>query len=121
MFYYLNSFIINVFSFFMLEKKLWEILVPNFSNEGVKYHIEFHRKWDESVRQIAGGLTILRRAKGHWVNPEGKVFVEEMIPVRIYCTEDEIDRIMDHTIKYYDQEAVLAYEISSNVKLKSRE
>ncbi|MBI1973132.1 hypothetical protein HYS50_03940 [Candidatus Woesearchaeota archaeon] len=104
------------------KKSLWEILVPECSKEGIKYSVDFHRGWDNQVRSIAGGITILKRAKGHWLNPHSREFLEEeMIPVRIYCTEDTIDKIIEYTIQYYDQEAVLAYEISSNVKLKSME
>lgn len=101
-------------------KKLWEILVPQYSNDGIEYTIEYHCVWDEQIRKIAGGVTILRTAKGHWTNPAGVVFAEEMIPVRIYCTEESIDRIIKHTLDYYSQEAVFAYEISSNVKLVHR-
>lgn len=99
---------------------LWEILVPRCSNKGVEYPVEYHRVWDEKVREIAGGITILRTAKGHWINPTGRIFVEEMIPVRIYCTEESIDKIIDLTMGYYEQEAVLAYEISRNVKLRHK-
>lgn len=101
-----------------MTKTLWEILVPRFSNEKKEFPIEYHRQWDEEVRVIAGGVTILRTAKGHWINPEGKVFIEEMIPVRLYCTEDEIEKIMDYTRVYYSQEAVFAYEVSTRVKIR---
>jgi hypothetical protein len=100
--------------------KLWEILVPRCSNDGKEYDIEHHRVWDEKVRDIAGGITILRTARGQWFNPEKRLFVEEMIPVRIYCNEKSIDKIIDYTLQYYDQEAVLAYEVSSNVKIRHR-
>ena len=101
-------------------QKLWEILIPRYSNEVVEYSVEYHHSWDKYVREIAGGVTILRTAKGHWVNPEGRVFQEEMIPVRVYCSEEELDRIIDHTLEYYAQEAVFAYEVSSNVKVRTR-
>ncbi|MGV8087288.1 MAG: hypothetical protein ACP5N1_06680 [Candidatus Woesearchaeota archaeon] len=95
-------------------KSLWEILVPNCDNLGNKYDLEHHYEWDSSVRDIAGGLTILKKTKGQWINPEGKLFPEEMIPVRIYCTRKNISDIVDMTIKHYSQEAVLAYKLSSN-------
>ncbi len=103
------------------DKCFWEILVPNNSNEGLEYKLEHHNEWDSKVREIAGGLTILRSAKGQWVSPEGKVFYDRMIPVRLYCDEQEMDKIINFTMKHYDQEAVLAYEISSNVKLVYRD
>lgn len=99
---------------------LWEILVPRFSNEGVEYTVEYHQQWDKLTREIAGGVTILQTAKGHWLNPERTLFVEEMIPVRVYCSRGSLDKIVDLTLDYYNQEAVLAYEISSNVVLKRR-
>lgn len=102
------------------KKELWEILVPKYSNNNVEYTLDYHHKWDEQVRNIAGGITILRTAKGHWVNPGGNIFVEEMIPVRIYCSEQNIEKIIDLTLEHYEQEAVFAYKISSEVKVKRR-
>jgi len=104
----------------MEDKNLWEILVPRFSNKGLEYEIDYHREWDKKVREIAGGVTILRTARGHWISPDGRVFAEEMIPVRVYCNEPAIDDIVQLTLEYYDQEAVFAYQVSSNVKLVHR-
>ena len=101
-----------------MTKTLWEVLVPRFSNEKKEFSVEHHRQWDEKVRVIAGGVTILRTAKGHWVNPEGKAFVEEMIPVRVYCTEEQVENIMDYTLVHYSQKAVFAYEVSTRVKIR---
>ncbi|MBU2612510.1 MAG: hypothetical protein KKB62_02200 [Nanoarchaeota archaeon] len=101
-------------------KLLWEILVPKFSNKGYKFLIEFHKRWDKKVGVISGGLTILRTAKGHWINPDKKLFSEEMIPVRIYCNEKEIEKIMKFTLDYYNQEEVFCYLISNKVKRLSK-
>lgn len=98
---------------------MWEILVPTVSNEGKPYRTRYHRVWDDKVRAIAGGLTILRPAIGQWVNPVGKLFKERMIPVRIMCTRKEIETIIDITMSYYDQEAVLAYCVSQECILKT--
>lgn len=102
------------------KKKLWEILVPSASNSGKHYSLDYHHKWDEKVRDIAGGMTVLRSAKGHWIDPKGREYEEKMVPVRIYCDEKSIDKIIDFTLEYYDQKAVMAYEISSKVKLVHR-
>lgn len=104
----------------MADRRLWEILVPRCSNKGVEYPVDYHRQWDEKVRAIAGGITILKPAKGQWINPQGILSSEEMIPVRILCDESGIDKIIELTLEHYDQEAVLAYEISRNVKLRHR-
>ncbi|MDP3965936.1 MAG: hypothetical protein Q8Q04_00190 [archaeon] len=98
-------------------KSLWEILVPKFSNGGRKYPILYHKEWDRKVEKISGGLTILRTAKGRWINPDKKLFAEEMIPVRIYCTEKEIGKIMKLTLEHYNQEEVFCYLVSNKIKI----
>jgi len=102
------------------KKILWEILVPRYSNAGREYSIKYHQAWDKQVRSIAGGITILKTARGHWISPKGKVIVEEMIPIRIYCTEEAIEKIIGFTLEYYNQQAVFAYEVSSRVIIKYR-
>lgn len=73
--------------------------------------------WDEKVRAITGGLTIHPPVKGQWVNPhDGELFVERMIPVKIACTPDQIDKVLELTAKYYDQIEVFAYRVSDKVK-----
>ena len=83
--------------------------------------LDHHKEWDAMVREIGGGLTILRTAKGEWLNDEGRLFFDRMIPVRIYCSEPDIDRIIELTSSHYHQEAVLAYQVSTNVKLVHRD
>lgn len=41
-----------------------------------------------------------------------------MIPVRIACSREEIDKIIDITIKHYNQLAVMAYKVSDEVIIK---
>ena len=102
-------------------QKLWEILVPTIRPDGRPIRVRFHRVWDEKVRTISGGLTILQPAKGQWISPDGKLFKERMIPVRILATGEQIRRIIDMTLKYYEQEAVLCYVVSSEVILTYRD
>ncbi|WP_407305820.1 hypothetical protein [Acinetobacter sp.] len=102
---------------------LWEILVPTEKRlePGKYYRTKYHKVWDEKVRGISGGLTIMQPAKGHWVSPTGETFVERMIPVRIIATRQQIEQIIDMTMNYYDQLAVLCYRLSDEVILKHRE
>jgi hypothetical protein len=99
---------------------LWEILVPTVMN-GKPIRLRFHRIWDDKVRAIAKGLTILTPAVGQWVSPTGELFVERMIPVRIACSEAQIDAIANLTAGYYKQEAVMYYRISDFVVIKHYE
>ena len=102
-------------------KCMYEILVPtSMKRDGVLKPIRtrYHRVWDSKVREISGGLTILTPAKGQWVSPKGEIFIEKMIPVRIVCTEDEMEKIADMSAKYYLQEAILYYRVSDHVAIR---
>lgn len=96
---------------------LWEILVPTIRNNGRPIKTRFHRVWDEKVRSVSGGLTILSPTKGQWINKTGKLFAERMIPVRIACSKDEIESIANMTKTYYEQEAVMYYKISEDIRI----
>lgn len=100
--------------------ELWEILVPTVRPDGRPIRTRYHRVWDAKVRDITGGLTILPVAKGQWVAPDGELFTERMIPVRIACSRDQIEAIAEMTISYYDQQAVLAYRVGDEVILRRR-
>lgn len=108
----------------MSNKSMWEILVPTERRAelGKYYTTRYHRVWDAKVRDITGGLTIMVPAKGQWINPQtGELFSERMIPVRIMATREEIEKVMDLTLQYYDQVAVLCYKISDEVIIKYRD
>ena len=102
-------------------KEMWEILVPTERRlePGKFYTTRYHRVWDSKVRKITGGLTVMAPARGQWINPStGELFRERMIPVRIIATRDEIEKVIDLTIDYYNQIAVLCYKISDEVIIK---
>ena len=102
-------------------KPMWEILVPTTKMDGTGYYTtRYHKVWDAKVREIAGGLTIMTPAKGQWVSKSGETFIERMIPVRIMASREEIEKIIDMTMSYYDQLAVLAYKVSDEVIFKHR-
>lgn len=101
-----------------MTKLLWEVLVPTCWNDKKPIRTRHHKEWDKRVRKLANGLTILHPAKGHWINPEGVLHEERMIPVRVWCTKDQIEKIMDMTAQHYKQEAVMAYCVASDVMIK---
>jgi hypothetical protein len=98
--------------------ELWEILVPKADNDGNEFSVGYHRIWDTIVREKCGGLTIMRSAKGVWVN-ENKVYEERMIPVRIVCDRETLMDILEITKNYYSQIAVFATKISEEVIIYS--
>lgn len=99
-------------------KCLWEVLVPTVRNDGRPIKTRFHRVWDAKVRMLTGGLTIMPVSKGQWVSKDGTLFAERMIPVRIACDKPTIEKILDFTITYYEQLAVMAYKVSDSVIIK---
>lgn len=102
--------------------QLWEILVPTVRNDGRPIKLRNHRVWDSKVRAITGGLTVMPVAKGQWVSPDGELFHERMIPVRVACTEEQIGKVIDVTLKHYDDQiAVMAHKVSDEVRIVYRE
>ena len=106
----------------MLE--LWEILVPVKDWYDIPFTLEHHRKWDNMVCSLCGGLNLQKTINGKWFNKPGfneAVFVEEqMIPVRIACDKEQLEQIIEFTIKHYSQEAVMAYKISDEVIIQEK-
>jgi hypothetical protein len=100
-------------------RQLWEILVPTVRNNGKPFRTRYHRVWDAKVRAISNGLTIMPVAKGQWLHQD-KLYAERMIPVRIIATRAEIEKIIDMSLVYYDQLAIMAYRISEEVILKHK-
>lgn len=97
---------------------LWEVLVPASNNKRKeKFSYEHHKQWDEFVKNIAGGLSVFKTLKGEWIGADGTVYVDRMIPVRIRCTEEQIQEIVIFTIHHYSQEAVMFYLVSNDCRI----
>lgn len=93
--------------------KLYEILVPTIYGDTIKpIRTKHHKKWDERIKKLSGGLTILTPGKGVWVH-EGKDYVERVIPVRIMCEEKVMQKIVEITLQHYRQKAVMYYVLSN--------
>jgi hypothetical protein len=114
-----------------MKKYLWEILVPAqgplvvagkaIAAKNAQIPVAYHRLWDLQVMQIAGGLTIMRTAKGGWASihwDDVYIYCEDMIPVRIMGTEKQIIEIADITARHYRQKAVMYYKITDNVVIR---
>ena len=97
--------------------EMWEILIPKYSNDGEQYTAAHCNEWKENILLITKGLTELNPVKGYWINKKTK-YIEDMIPIRVLCDETNIEKIIEETITHFDQEAVLAYVISNNIKLR---
>ena len=101
-------------------KKMFTILVPTERRSDAKpIKTRFHRVWDAKVRTISGGITIMSPVKGQWMHGD-ELFSERMIPVMFIATDEQKDKIVEMTAVYYDQLAILCWEISNNVTLYNR-
>jgi hypothetical protein len=99
-------------------KKLFEILVPTIYGDTIKpIKTRHHKNWDKFVRNISAGLTILTPAKGQWVF-KNELFEERVIPVRIFCTEEEMKKIVAFSFLHYRQKAIMYYVISSECRIE---
>ena len=100
----------------------YEIYVPMFSNDGAKFHVEYHKEWDEKVKAVTGGMTIFRAGRGKWVDPkDGITYEDRVIPVRIFCSKEQIETIAAFTIEHYNQVAIAALKISSEALIFTKE
>ena len=94
---------------------LWEILVPTqFDDTKEEIAAEHHRDWDRRVREVSGGLTMLRSATGQWVHL-GEVQQENVIPVRLIATREQMEEIAKFTARHYRQKVIMVYKISDEV------
>ena len=94
---------------------LWEILVPtHFDDSKEEISVEHHREWHRLVREISGGLTMLRSATGQWVHL-GEVQQESVIPIRLIATREQMENIAKFTARHYRQKVIMVYKISDEV------
>jgi len=98
-------------------QKLYEIIIPTRYPNDKKIPTKDHKEWDRLVQKISGGLTVMAASKGKWVF-NAKEYHEKVIPVRVMCDESKIDELIDFTIAYYKQLAVMYYVVSAEVHIR---
>ncbi len=99
---------------------LWEILVPVWS-KGVM------EDWKEKVISISKGLTVCKKVKGYWLDPDfvedriyypkanQAVIKESMLPVRVACNREQMTQIATYTKEFFKQESLMYYRLSDEV------
>ena len=98
---------------------VWKVYVPSTDGYRNEWDIEKHKEWDKEVCRITGGLTLLKVEEGRWVDPNGKMLPEPMLPVMIACTRKQLFEILKFTKKHYNQKAVIAMKISDEAWILS--
>ena len=92
---------------------MYEIIVPSVKD------FTIHNEWDEKVSRLIGGLTILDRVKGAWLDPSDNSIVKEyVIQVKIACEPQYVEKIMDLTAKHYNQRSIMCRHIPGEVYIK---
>lgn len=77
--------------------------------------IKHHREFDRQVLKIAGGMTIfVPTIKGLWTDKD-KIYTDRTVPVDIYCTKKQIDKIAQFAKRHYRQLTVMYFEITDKV------
>lgn len=59
--------------------------------------------------------------KGQWISPDGKLYRDRVIPVKIAATREQFQKIIQITIKHYNQLAVMGYKVSDEVFIVHRD
>jgi hypothetical protein len=98
-----------------MKTKVYRILVPATTNGGNIFSLEHHQVWDEFVRKLVGGVTVMKSAKGQWLSPTGVLYMDKMIPCDINCSKTQILEIARFTKKHYNQEAIAYYKVSGKM------
>jgi hypothetical protein len=88
-------------------------------DEPIPVRKRHHKQWDKFVRNISGGLTVCKPAKGQWIHM-GKLYEDRVIPVRIACTREQIMTICNFTMNHYRQKSVMSYHLSDEVVMFER-
>lgn len=104
-------------------KKLYEIQIPVAPNlpevficdKNGNFNQEYHDRFLAKVLTVANGYTALPIVEGAWINGSGKTFIEKMIPVRIFCTDENITEIASFAKRHYDQEAIFVVELGTAI------
>src|ERR1051326_4522563 len=97
---------------------LWEIFIPVIKPNSTQiFTAKYHKMWESKVREITHGLTISPLQRGQWVTQSGNL-LEQVIPVRITATLNEMEKVLDFTLKFYSQETIICFKLSDEVVIK---
>lgn len=106
-------------------KKLFEIIVPKYrDNQDGTFNVVSQDTFDALFQycvELSGGLTVLPESQGMWVNPDGKLVSEPVIPVRVIVTAEQALSIAKLVAIEFNQKEVLVYEVSNGIILVPNE
>jgi hypothetical protein len=87
--------------------KLFAIYLPVYNANGGMFETDHHRKWDEAICKLAGGVTVRKATlRGRWFGKDRVTIAEDIIEAEIGCSEKVLEKIVAFTKKHYRQEAI---------------
>ena len=99
--------------------KLYEILIPLYTNKGIAFEKEVVEDFFLKVSDLLGGITILGEAAivvGAWRGKDGTLFTDSSIPIRVAVSvPQELREVLALARTTFDQEAIFAFKISDEV------
>jgi hypothetical protein len=98
-------------------KAVWRVMVPVYGNDGRRIPARVHLEWQDKVVNISGGWTMHATALGAWLEDGASLpLIEDMTPVDILCTEEQLDAVIDLTGRLYQQKVVFAYKVTEDYR-----
>lgn len=91
---------------------LYEILIPVANNDGKEFPEKYRQAFIDFIGILVGGVTVYPVVDGQWYEGENR-YAEKMIPVRINCTDKEIDAIAWEAKKTFEQKKIFVATIGT--------
>lgn len=98
------------------ERMLWTVIIPEFDNYGrifPKHHVDV---WINKVMEISTGVTVYRDIIGKYISTTNGLMSDVNLAVMFMATEDEVNELAQLAKTHFDQESIMYYMSSNNVK-----
>jgi len=105
--------------------KLYEFLIPVNDKKGFQFDRKIIGAFLKQVAEIAGGFTgnanDVGTLYGGWVDPKtNELYTEVNTSIRVACDLVDLEEICELAATTFNQEAIMAYEVSPEVLFFSK-
>ena len=101
-------------------KPVWCVMIPIAYNDRTPIPREVRERWLDIVIQKCGGWTAHAAAKGAWLD-KGAKQDEDMVPIHIAGSEQEIKVIVSFALEMFQQNEILSYKVADRCEFTKRE
>jgi len=99
--------------------EMWEFLLPMINVARHRITFTEYLEWGNEVKKITTGLVLLPFENASWCDSDGVLFKDGMVPVRVTCNKEHVQDIIELTLTYYQQPAIMAYKISDTCVVRN--